>query len=150
MAREEVICWDGLLQSVTCTCTCNVISLVRGKCAIGAYQSFEPNQHVLGGIFISHVSGWGNIESVPCFCPSVSQHSQSQTVWRMTSWRQIHVMSVWQKRLWHIRGRCVNAWAFSFQKYFCPKTYILVHFFCGQSIIIVRIKCWRTIISVHL
>ena len=32
---------------------------------------------------------------------------------RMTSWRQI--TSVWQKRLWHIRGRCINAGAFSFK-----------------------------------
>ena len=39
------------------------------------------------------------------------------TEWRhdvteVTEWRQI--TTVWQKRLWHIRGRCVNARAFSY------------------------------------
>ena len=61
------------------------------------------------------------IESVLCFqlwvfpsvCQFVSAHDAS---WchRMMSWRQI--TSVWQKRLWHIRGRCINAEVFSFQE----------------------------------
>ncbi len=50
------------------------------------------------------------IESVPCFRVSVFRLSVSLS-FDVTEWHQI--TTVWQKRLWHIRGRCVNAAAFS-------------------------------------